>query len=71
MIQAGSRAEIIWETGEGHLASCSICEIVNISSKTVEIKYCSKVAFEGDKVSPIMKREIITANKVRRLKELC
>jgi len=70
MIQAGSQAEIRCIVDAGHEAFYSPCTILNISPKTVEIKYCAKVNFVGDRAELVIKRDIIARNKIVSIREL-
>lgn len=70
MIQIGSQAEVRCVIDNGHEAFYSPCTILNISPKTIEVKYCSKVNFKGDLVEPVIKRDIIARNKIVSIREL-
>jgi len=71
MLQVGSRAILRCKTPEGHEALYDTCEIVNMSSKTIEVKYCAKVSFEGDRAVPVIRRDVINKSKIVYLQERC
>jgi len=71
MIQVGSRVELRCVTNDNHEAIYSTCEIVAMSPKTIEVKYCSKVTQEGDKSFPVFKRDLISRDKIKYLSERC
>ncbi len=70
MIQVGSNAEIKCIVNSDHFAFYLPCTILNISPKTIEVEYCSKVNFVGDKAEPIIKRDIVARNKIISIREL-
>ena len=70
MIQVGSSVELQCFVDGNHQAFYSPCEILNISPKTVEVKYTSKVNFGHDKIEPVIKRDIISRNKIIFIREL-
>jgi hypothetical protein len=71
MIKIGSRAELRCVTTEGHEAIYSPCEIIGMTPKVIEVKYCSKVNHDGNNMVPVFKRDLINNDRIIYLKELC